>query len=98
MQKIVSYIGFSIKSNQIVKGLDEILKTKKKIGVILTTKNLKDNSFEKLNKHINNKNIIVLEFKPEQFEKFNLVGVKVLGITDKNLAQAIINEYNKVDK
>lgn len=90
MQRIMTYIGFAVKSNHIVKGIDEILKTRKRISLIVISNELKGNSKEKIDSYSQNKNIPVKEIENEIFTSLNLIGVKVLGITDPNLAKALL--------
>ena len=90
MQQIMTYIGFAVKSNHIVKGIDEVLKTKKKIFLIVISNELKGNSKEKLEMFSQNRNIQIKEIGNEVFMNLNLIGVKVLGITDPNLAKALL--------
>ena len=91
MQSISSYIGFALKGNLIVKGLDDILKSRKKIWLILTTNEIQDNSKTKLENYATLKQIPLKIVTKETFTDLNLFGVKILGITDPNLAKAIIN-------
>lgn len=94
MDKISSYIGFAIKSNSVVKGLDDILKSKKRIEVIIVSFTIKENSYEKLQNFAIQKNIKVIKIDQSVFDALNISGVKILGVTDKNLASAIIKIYN----
>ena len=94
MQKILTYVGFAIKSNKKIFGLDDLLKTKKKIGVILYSSSLEPNSYTKLDKFSNINNIKAIKVDPDLFVSLNISGVKVLGITDPNLAKAIIKTIN----
>ena len=91
MQRINSYIGFAIKSNHIIKGIDDLTKTRKKVSLILVSNELKGNSKDKVQQLSNSKNIPLKEIENQIFIDLNLIGVKILGITDPNLAKAIIN-------
>ena len=90
MQRIMTYIGFAVKSNHIVKGIDEILKTRKRVSLIVISNDLKGNSKDKIDLYSQNKNIPVKEIENQIFTNLNLIGVKVLGITDPNLAKALL--------
>ena len=94
MQRIKTYIGFAIRSNHIIKGLDDITKSRKKIYVIVLTDGLMQNSIDKLDKFLENKDIKKILVNSQVFSDLNIDGVKVLGITDKNLADAIIKHNN----
>lgn len=91
MQRIKSYIGFAIKSNHVIKGIDDLTKTRKKVSLILVSNELKGNSKDKVHQLSNSKNIPLKEIENQIFIDLNLIGVKILGITDPNLAKAIIN-------
>ena len=95
MQKIISYIGFAVRSNHIIKGLDDLQKTKKKVFVVVLANDLQESSQNKLKKYLEIKHIDSIKIENRELESLNLNGVKVLGITDQNLAQAIKNEYKK---
>lgn len=92
MNKIITYVGFAIKSNSIIKGVDDILKTRKKIGLVIYSSELNQNSESKLKNFINKNKIEFKKLIKQQFDEFNLVGVKAFAITDQNLSSAIINE------
>lgn len=94
MQKIKTYIGFAVKSNHIIKGIDEILKSKKRIGLVFVVDGLKDNSQEKLSRWAETKGVSIAHITQDILNELNLVGVKVLGITDPNLVVAIKKELN----
>lgn len=91
MDKISTFIGFAVKSNKIIKGLDDLEKTKKRIYLVLYTTDLNENSKQKLDKLTSIKKIQAKEIDPKLLTDINIVGVKVLGITDVNLANAIKN-------
>lgn len=93
MDKISTFIGFAIKSNKIVKGLDDLEKTKKRVQLVLYTTDLNENSKQKLDKLTSIKKLQTKEIDPKLLTDINIVGVKVLGITDVNLASAI-NKLN----
>lgn len=93
MDKISTFIGFAIKSNKIVKGLDDLEKTKKRVQLVLYTTDLNENSKQKLDKLTSIKKLQTKEIDPKLLTDINIIGVKVLGITDVNLASAI-NKLN----
>jgi len=94
MQRLKTFIGFAVKSNSILKGLDDILRSRKKLGVILVSNDIKSNSREKIEAFCKLKYIKLINIDSEILNELNLFGVKILGITDPNLANAIINENN----
>lgn len=94
MRKIVSYLGFAQKSKNCVKGQKALKSTEKKVFLIMVcvsaTQNLKDlakNLKEKLNCETIFLNVNLKELT-------NLNDIKIIGITDENLAKAIIKEYD----
>ena len=91
MNKLISYVGFAIKSNSIIKGVDDLTKSKKKVWLILKSEGLGVNSKEKLEAFTKSKNIETIALREDVFKTLNLAGVKVVGLTDKNLANAIKN-------
>lgn len=86
--KIVAYIGFALKSGKIIFGMDDIIRSKKNIGVILYKNDLSDKNLSK----IKEKKDIPCILKTEELDSFEkLKGAKVIMITDKNLSDAIIS-------
>ena len=89
MSSIKTYIGFAVKSGANIKGADDIIKTRKKVALILVEKDLKENSRKKIEEFSNKKNIPILEVEVGLLNELNLRGVKILAITDENLANAV---------
>ena len=89
--KIKSYLGFAIRSNQVIYGLDNILVCKKKIHLILVSNSISDNSLEKVKALSIKKNYdyILLPVSLEELTKRQ--NLKVLAITNFELAKAIKN-------
>ena len=93
MKKIVSYLGFAQKSNNFIKGQKALKTAEKKIFLIMVcvtaTQNLKD-----LAKNLKEKfKCAVIYLNTNLKELTNLNDIKIIGITDENLANAIIKEY-----
>ncbi len=91
MNKLIkTYIGFSIKSKSVVIGQDRLKETKDKISLIVycntASQNLKD-LILRLSEKFNCK-AIMLDDDLELYT--SILGCKVLGITNKSLADAII--------
>ncbi len=91
INKIKSYIGFAIKSGQIIYGLDNIEVYRKKIHLILVSNTISDNSLEKIQKLANQRNldILCLDDSIENITKRK--NCKILAITNFELAKAIKN-------
>lgn len=89
LNKVKTYINFAKKSNNILYGIDDIFKSKK-CYLILISDELSLSSKNKLQIYIEKYKIIYKTLSNSQF--FEICGkdaVKVLAITDKNLANAI---------
>ncbi len=90
MNKIISYIGFAIKSNKVVLGQGQLKHYKGQINLILVSGDSSDNLID-LAKNISNKhncNYIVTKQPLENLT--NIQNLKIIGITDPNLSNAII--------
>lgn len=95
VNKIKTYIGFAKKSKNIIYGVDDILKSKS-VQLIIISDLLASSSKNKLQKYIDNSKIPYFTLEPNNFfEIIGLDAVKVCGITDKNLANAINVETNR---
>jgi hypothetical protein len=89
LSKIKTYIGFAVRSRQIIYGVDDILKHNFK-GLVLMSNALAESSANKLKSHISYAGGQVLSFEPEEFaELFGDKNVKAAAIKDNNLAVAI---------
>ena len=93
MNKIISYLGFAQKSNNLITGQTALKKTTKKLTLIMVCDTASDN-LKDLAKNISNKHkceLIISKVKLENLIKFN--DIKILGLTDENLSNAIIKHY-----
>lgn len=87
--KIVAYVGFAIKSKNIIFGTDDIIKSKR-VKIILLSESLSDSSKSKIENYAKQKNIEVKNFKAEVFnEIINNQNIKAAAITNESLADAI---------
>lgn len=96
MNKIISYIGFAIKSNNCIVGQTAIKKNKKQIYLVLSCGSASDN-LKNLAKNIANKHnceFIITNCPLESLTNIN--DVKIIGITDENLSRSIINNKEKI--
>lgn len=90
--KIKTYLGFSVKSNQIVYGIDNLITTKKKVHLIVACKTLTDNGLNQLLKFANkNKIEVVSPIEETLSELINRNNCKIIGLTNGNLCKAILN-------
>ena len=97
MNKIISYLGFAQKSNNMITGQTALKKTIKKLHLIIVCNTASDNL---KNLAINLSNKHDCEFIISKIELSNLIkfdDVKILGITDENLSKAIISNKEKIN-
>lgn len=92
LSKIKTYIGFSVKSGKIIYGADTLIETKKRVKLIIVCKTLAKSTCEKVQEYASSKGIQVLSFDECLLEDIvNKKNCKVIGLLNKNLAQAIID-------
>lgn len=87
--KIKSYVGFAIKAAKVVYGLDNILKQRLNIKLIIFDDTLGESSKKKLMKFIGINGIKY--FQTDMSNVVDKQNCKVIAIKDINLAQAIMN-------
>lgn len=88
-QKIITYIGFAIKSRKIKYGVDDILKLKK-ASLILVSETLTSSGMNKLNNYVNRTKTDMILLKGDDFsEIITSPSIKVAAILDDNIAEAI---------
>lgn len=95
MNKIISYLGFARKSNNIIIGQSTLKTNRKPIHLIIVcntaSENLKDLGRKVADKH----KCEMIITSTLLSELTNLDNVKIIGITDYNLSQAIISSYRE---
>ncbi len=89
--KIQTYLGFSIKNRSIVYGLDNIWSCRKHLYVIVVGDNLTEKNQSKILNFAKSKNCTLTKVEGCFGELIGRPSCKLAGVTDKNLAQAIIN-------
>ncbi len=90
--KVFSYVGFAVRAGKVKIGIDNVLSAKKVPYVVLYDKTLAENSKKKLLSRCENVNPT---FCVDMDDVFPGKGCKVLGITDRNLAKAIIDNLEE---
>ncbi len=98
MNKIISYLGFAKKSNNLVTGQTALKKSKKQFHLILVDNTASEN-LQNLAKNLANKHIC--EFIISKIKLTELIkqeDIKILGIIDENLSIAIINNRDVLEK
>lgn len=97
MNKIKSYLGFAIKSKNILIGQTQLKLNKKPLSLVMVC-NSASNNLKDLAKHVANKfNAELIITKPILSEITNLDNIKIIGITDENLSKAIIENKEKIN-
>ena len=94
LSKIKAYIGFARKSRNIKFGVDDILKLKNSV-LILVSDELAKSSYEKLQNFANKKGCEILTIESNSFSKlFDSENIKAVAVLDDNLAIAIKKCYD----
>ena len=97
MKKIISYLGFAQKSNNCIMGQTALKKTTKQMYLIIVCNsaslNLKDLANNLANKH--KCELIISDVELSTLIKFK--DIKIVGLTDENLSNAIINNKEKIN-
>lgn len=93
--KIKAYLGFAYKSGNVVLGIEQLKKTRKTVPLVLVSESLSENGVKEIEKLAKDKNWLVLKDGNALKEVFTDKNVKILGIADINIANAIINEIKQ---
>ena len=95
MNKIISYLGFAQKSNNLITGQTALKKTMKSLKLIIVCNTASDN-LKDLAKNLSIKhNCEMIISKVELSELIKINDIKILGIIDENLSKAIIDNKEK---
>ena len=92
INKIKSYIGFAIKSGNVVFGYDNLLANKKCVQVVIICSLLNEKMTNKVANYCNENNVRFLKLKDISLYDLVSRNCKVIGISDVNLASAILKE------
>ncbi len=89
LNKVKTYLNFSIKSGKILYGVDSVLNYKKKVHLLVYDNTVSKNTIKQMNKIMKIKNCAAVLVKHttlnELLQKDNC---KVIALTNKNLADA----------
>ena len=91
-KKIISYLGFAQKAGKIIYGADNVLKKKKLYPLVIICSSASDRTKKDIASFCGNAPLVEVE---DLSSLMNKNGVKVVAVTDFNLAAAIVNECNK---
>ena len=95
--KLKSYLGFSIKSNKVIFGIDNLEATKKPVQLVICCNTIAENSFKKLSfLCYRNDWTLVQTTKSTIAEMIKRENCKIIGILDSNLAKAIKTQENEI--
>ena len=93
--KISTYLGFCIRSRKILFGVDNIEKQRKNVFLLLADENISDNSLKILIKSKEKFDCPLIIMQAGKLgELVYRPTVKAVGVTDKNLASAIVSVAN----
>jgi len=91
INKLKTYIGFAIKAGNVVFGYDNLIVSRKKLELVLMCNTLNDKMTSKVFNFCTNKNLKVIKLDLNLGDLISR-NCKVLGISNHNLSQAILNE------
>lgn len=93
IEKIKSYLGFAIRSGEIIFGYDKLMDSRKIPGLVIVCSTQNDKVACKVHRYCDERNITFIQLKDMVLG--DLIGrdnCKVVGIVNRNLAQALENE------
>ncbi|HCJ01738.1 MAG TPA: hypothetical protein DIC18_00845 [Clostridiales bacterium] len=93
-EKIAAYLGFSVKSRKIVYGYESVIATGKRLYLVLCDNELAENSFKKVMRYAEIKQIPVRKMASLS-DYFGGKAIKCVGLAEENLASAVVKELNK---
>ena len=88
-QRLVSYVGFALKSNSVVFGLDNLKKSYKKVFGVLIDTFASENTKNQVKYFCETRKIDLKEIKNLD-EIFGTINCKVVGLTNKELSKQIL--------
>lgn len=91
--KIRTYVGFCIKSNKVIYGVDNLARSKK-VRLIFLSHEISDNTIRGLERKTNKPMIFNYDFGNLTIKQ----GCRAFGITSKELADRILEIYNEESK
>lgn len=92
--KIKSLIGFAIRSNNILYGLEGIERSKKPPQLILICKTLSENTKKKAIAYCTKNSVKFYELTTDTLEELTAKkNCKLIGLTDKMMANGLINSW-----
>lgn len=93
--KIKTYFGFAIKSNNLIFGGDNIINARKRIYLVVCSSDINRTTIKQVEETCKTKNIKLVIKSTEFIEEVtNKINCKCVAVCEPNLAKAIINELN----
>lgn len=96
--KLKTYLGFSIKNRSMIFGLDNVLSCRKHLFVVVVGDNLTDKNLSKILAFAQDRHCTLVKVSGCFGELINRPTCKLAGVTDRNLAQAIVNSTDIIYK
>lgn len=94
--KIDSYIGFAVKSNKVIFGLEMLMRAKRPPYVVLYDAKLGANSLKNLRYYCDKNNVKSVELSENHLnDLLKRQNVKILSINDESLANAILSSVGQ---
>ena len=96
--KIKSYLGFSIKSKQIIFGIDNVESSKIKPHLVIACKTLTENGKNQVLNYCRKNNITLVSPKDETLSDLvSRNNCKIVGLKNGNLSEAILNCKQEIE-
>ena len=93
MNKIISYLGFARKSNNIIIGQSSLKASRERIYLVIVCKTASNNLKDLANHLAVKHNANVIETNQPLSELLHLDNIKIIGIKDYNLSEAIKSAF-----
>lgn len=96
--KIKSYLGFSIKSKQIIFGIDNIENSRTKPNLVIACKTLSENGKNQVLNYCKKNNVtLVVPMEGTLSELVSRNNCKIVGLKNGNLSEAILNCLDEIE-
>ncbi|MBR6788787.1 MAG: ribosomal L7Ae/L30e/S12e/Gadd45 family protein [Clostridia bacterium] len=95
MNKLKSYLGFAVKSNKLIYGIDNIELSKRKKYVILISVDASENLHKKAKSYAEKYSIPFIKLNETLEELIYKNNCKIIALLDKNMADAVINTFGR---
>ncbi len=90
MNKVISYLGFAIKSNNVILGQGKLKHCEKDVHLILVCSSATPNLKALAHNVANKKHCPLIETKIPLENLTNKPGIKIIGVLEPNLSKAIL--------